>query len=216
MRSLRRTELDAALERHQHLFVGDVLDVGGKRVRKRGRFRPNEAAAHTWKYLNIDPATQPDFLCPADALPVDDDSFDAVIVAEVIEHLWEPDKALKEIGRVVRPGGHVLATIPFMFPLHGDPEDFQRWTPEKLRREFDRAGLLVLELSPMGSAAAVIFDVCWFTWNSYVVTRLPVVLQRFARLLFLVIKPLFSLIDRRLDRVRKQVTTGYLVIARPA
>jgi SAM-dependent methyltransferase len=121
MRSLRRTELDAGLERHQHLFVGDVLDVGGKRVRKRGRFRPNEAAARSWKYLNIDPVTEPDFLSPADAIPVVDDSFDAVVICEVLEHLWEPDKVLREIARVLRPGGHVLATIPFLFPVHGDP-----------------------------------------------------------------------------------------------
>lgn len=216
MRSMRRTELDAALERNQQLFVGDVLDVGGKRLRKRGRFRPNEAAARSWKYLNIDPATQPDFLCPADAIPVVDDSFDAVILSEVLEHLWEPDKALREIARILRPGGHVLATIPFLFPVHGDPGDFQRWTPEKLRREFERAGLAVIELTPMGSAAAVVFDVCWFTWNSNLVIRLPIVLQHFAQLPFLMAKPLFALVDRRLQRVREQVTTGYLVIAQPA
>ncbi len=45
-------------------------------------------------------------------LPFDRDSFDVVYLAEVIEHLIRPDQALREIKRVLRPGGHLIVSTP--------------------------------------------------------------------------------------------------------
>ena len=213
MRTFRRTHLDDALAERAHLLSGRVLDVGGKKLKKRGRFRPDAAPAESWQYLNVDAGSDPDFLASADAVPVDDDHFDSILMSEVLEHLRTPEAALAEARRVLRPGGRLVATIPFLFPVHGDPDDFQRWTPEKLRIELDRAGLVVEELSPMGSAAAVVFDLCWISWYAYA-QRLPVALHRVAALPFLVVKPLVALLDARLGRVRGRITTGYLVVAR--
>ncbi len=47
-----------------------------------------------------------------DSLPFADGSFDLVYMAEVIEHLVRPDKALEEIKRVLRPGGHLVLSTP--------------------------------------------------------------------------------------------------------
>jgi SAM-dependent methyltransferase len=213
MRTFRRTLLDDALARRAGLLAGSVLDVGGKKVRKRGRFRPEVAPATSWQYLNVDPASEPDILAPAHEIPVDDGHFDAVLMSEVVEHLEDPESSLAEVRRVLKPGGRLVATMPFLFPVHGDPYDFQRWTPEKLTLELTRAGLYVEELSPMGSAPAVVFDLCWIAWYAYV-QELPVVLHRFATLPFLVAKPLVAFADARLKRVSRRITTGYLVVAR--
>src|SRR4051794_11399533 len=129
MRTCRRTLLDDALASNVHLFRGRVLDVGGKKVRKRGVFRPDTAPATSWEYLNIDPDTEPDFLAPADAIPVADDQFDSVVFTEVLQHLENPESVLAEIERVLKPGGRVVATIPYLYPVHHDPDDFQRWPP---------------------------------------------------------------------------------------
>jgi SAM-dependent methyltransferase len=213
MRTFRRTHLDDALTSRAHLLTGRVLDVGGKKVRKRGRFRPEVAPATSWEYLNVDPGSEPDYLAPAHAIPVDDGHFDAVLMSEVLEHLEDPVSSLAEARRVLKPGGRLVATMPFLFPVHGDPYDFQRWTPEKLTLELKRAGLELEELSPMGSAPAVVFDLCWITWYAYV-QELPVVLHRLATLPFLVVKPLVAVADARLKRVSRRLTTGYLVVAR--
>ena len=213
MRTFRRTLLDEALTRRAHLLTGRVLDVGGKKVRKRGRFRPEIAPAESWLYLNVDADSEPDILASADAIPVDDSHFDAILMSEVLEHLRSPEDVLAEARRVLRPDGRLVATIPFLFPVHGDPDDFQRWTPEKLQLELGRAGLEVEELSPMGSAAAVVFDLCWIAWNAYA-QRLPIPLQKLATAPFLALKPLVALLDSQLGRVRRRITTGYLIVAR--
>jgi SAM-dependent methyltransferase len=213
LRTFRRTLLDEALTRRAPLLTGRVLDVGGKKVRKRGRFRPEIAPAESWLYLNVDPGSEPDILASADEIPVGDSHFDSILMSEVLEHLRGPEAVLAEARRVLQPGGRLVATIPFLFPVHGDPDDFQRWTPEKLELELGRVGLELEEISPMGSAPAVIFDLCWITWSAYA-QRLPIPLQRLATVPFLVIKPLVALLDARLGRVRRRITTGYLVVAR--
>lgn len=194
-------------------MTGRVLDVGGKKVRKRGLFRPDAAPATAWQYLNLDPDSEPDLLAPAEDIPVADGHFDSVMMSEVLEHLPDPRLVLAEVHRVLRPGGRVVATMPFLFPVHGDPDDYQRWTPSRLRIEVEQAGLAVEEIAPMGSAAAVIFDLLWVTWSAYV-QRLPVVLHRFAAAPFALVKPLVAVLDDRMTRVRDRITTGYLVVAR--
>ncbi len=53
------------------------------------------------------------------ALPFVDDSFDAVIAAEVLEHLPDDERAMAELCRVLKPGGQIAVTVP-------------RWGPEKV------------------------------------------------------------------------------------
>lgn len=212
MRTFRRTLLDEALAARLHLFTGRVLDVGGKKVRKRGEFRPDAAPATSWEYLNLDAASEPDILAPAEAIPVPDGHFQSIMLSEVLEHLPEPKRVLAELRRVLSPGGRVVATMPFLFPVHGDPDDYQRWTPSRLRLEFAEAGLEVEEIAPMGSVAAVIFDLCWITWSAYV-QRAPLVLHRFAMLPFRALKPIVARVDVRLSAVRSRATTGFIVVA---
>lgn len=213
MRTFRRTLLDEALTQRAHLMAGRVLDIGGKKLDKRGRFRPESTPASSWEYLNVDPETDPDFLCSADAIPVDEEVFDAVVMSEVLEHLIEPEAALAEARRVLKPGGRLLATMPFLFPVHGDPEDYQRWTRTRFEVELGRAGLVPDEVSPMGSVIAVLFDLCWIAWNVYLGPRHPWV-HRLASLPFIVVKPLARMLDRRARRLGARMHTGYVVVAR--
>lgn len=102
---------------------------------------------------------RPDVFGDASQLPFCDHAFDAVAMLEVLEHLQRPSQALSEISRVLKPGGQLLLTIPFLYPVHDAPHDFQRYTIHGLTREFDDAGLVIDEVVPaLGSAetAAVI------------------------------------------------------------
>lgn len=87
-------------------------------------------------------------------LPVRDDSVDTVLSTEVLEHVFEPQVLVREMARVVRPGGRVLITVPFIQPLHELPSDYFRFTPSSLRALAEAAGLEVESITPRGNFAS--------------------------------------------------------------
>ncbi len=85
-------------------------------------------------------------------LPVAPNSVDTVLATEVLEHLPDPALCLREIHRVLRPGGKVLLTVPFQEPLHFLPQDYGRFTPTGLRALLANAGFEVEVLEPRGNS----------------------------------------------------------------
>lgn len=85
---------------------------------------------------------RPDIFADASRLPLRDASIDTVLMLEVLEHLRHPAQALSEITRVLRPGGQLLLTMPFLYPVHDAPHDYQRYTCHGLAREMEAAGLI--------------------------------------------------------------------------
>ena len=146
MISFRRHYLDQFLK--QTSFHGKVLDIGGKKEGRRGNFRPPLKDVESWEYLNSNPSTNPDYNCDAEKIPVVSNSYDMVVMTEVLEHLAQPSLVLKECARILRNNGALVVTIPFLYPIHSDPQDFQRWTPEKIRLEFELAGFILEKLNP--------------------------------------------------------------------
>lgn len=61
-------------------------------------------------------------------LPFQDDSFDVALCTEVLEHVEEPARLVREMLRVLKPNGVLLATVPFAARVHHKPYDFQRFT----------------------------------------------------------------------------------------
>jgi SAM-dependent methyltransferase len=96
-----------------------------------------------------------DVIASADALPFEDEAFDCVICTEVLEHCPDPWAAAAEITRVLRPGGWLFLSTPFLLPLHEMPHDYQRFTPPGLEALAKRAGLTVEEITPRGDYTAV-------------------------------------------------------------
>jgi SAM-dependent methyltransferase len=75
-----------------------------------------------------------------EAIPVEDASFDVVLCLQVLEHVPDPPAAVRELRRVVRPGGRVLASTHGVAPFHPSPDDFWRWTQHGLERLFHENG----------------------------------------------------------------------------
>jgi len=94
--------------------------------------------------------TRPDVYGDAARLPFAEARFDCVLLLDVLEHVAAPEAALHEAARVLRPGGQLLLTIPFAYPLHDLPHDYQRFTASGLRRRLGDAGLDVAELAEGG------------------------------------------------------------------
>jgi SAM-dependent methyltransferase len=81
----------------------------------------------------------------AQALGVRDASFDVVLCTEVLEHLPEPQRAIDEMFRVLVPGGRLLLTTRFLFPIHDAPHDYFRFTKYGLRHLLRRFEIVELE-----------------------------------------------------------------------
>ena len=82
------------------------------------------------EYVGVDVVENPvaELLGPVEALPVEDSSFDVVLCTQVLEHCDDPDQAVRELRRVTRPGGRVLASTHGVQVYHPSPEDYWRWT----------------------------------------------------------------------------------------
>lgn len=95
---------------------------------------------------------QPHVFADAAHLPFQNRCFDGVICLEVLEHVPDPAIAMKEIERVLKSSGRAWISMPFLYPLHDAPFDFQRFTEFGLRRDIQRAGLEVVTLQKSGHA----------------------------------------------------------------
>jgi SAM-dependent methyltransferase len=78
-----------------------------------------------------------DVLGAAERLPFADASFDAVLSLNVLEHVRDPFRAAREMMRVLKPGGEVMAVAPFLQPLHGYPNHYYNMTAQGLLALFD-------------------------------------------------------------------------------
>jgi SAM-dependent methyltransferase len=88
-------------------------------------------------------------------LPFEDGSFDLVTALDVVEHLDDDVAALREMRRVLRPGGHLLVTVPAHRFLWGDQDEVnmhkRRYVASEVRERLTEAGFDVLRLSYMNA-----------------------------------------------------------------
>lgn len=86
----------------------------------------------------IAPTDNTDVVLDAISLPIACGSVDVVLAVEILEHVAEPRLLVAEAARVLRPGGRLILTVPFMFGVH-DFVDYHRFTPlgfEQLVQDF--------------------------------------------------------------------------------
>ena len=107
------------------------------------------------EYVGVDvdnPAA--DLQGSVEALPVEGGAYDLVLCTQVLEHVGDPDLAVRELHRVTAPGGRVLASTHGVQVYHPAPTDYWRWTHAGLERLFERNGAWSsVTVSPVGGAA---------------------------------------------------------------
>ena len=111
------------------------------------------------EYVGVDVVDGPttDIVGPIESLPVEDNSFDIVLCTQVLEHVDDPAAAVRELHRVTKPGGRVLASTHGVMVFHPNPNDYWRWTHTGLRRLFELNGeWATIQVDPgAGTAAAL-------------------------------------------------------------
>lgn len=130
--SITRLTLDKHLKKaFSSLTAGTVLDVGAQNS-------PYKNIIPYTKYmtLDIDEKLDPDICCDVHNINWQSNYFDVVIATEVLEHLYNPQKAIDEIYRVLKPGGICIVSTPFFYIYHPDPKDYYRFTWDSLNYLF--------------------------------------------------------------------------------
>ncbi len=149
--SFRRYYVDKFHFEHIVVFEknAQILDMGGKKMNKRGEFDIEKYELNV-QYANIDQETQPDYLCDITNIPVGNDTFDGVILSEVLEHVEHPIAVLKEAYRVLKPGGKLMMCTPFQFHVHADPHDFGRYTDFWYHKKLSEIGFKIQKIEKQG------------------------------------------------------------------
>jgi SAM-dependent methyltransferase len=209
--SVRRRYLDRDLAAASGFFKGRVLEIGCGRLGRRGVFRPPSAGISQWMLLDSDLARSPHVCGDAARLPLQAAAFDTVVCLEVLEYAWQPASVLIEVHRLLRPGGTLVLSTPFLHRTDA-ANDYWRFTEPALRRLLRESGFDVIQCRAQGSAFAVAASVL----------RYAVSVQRVwvTRALSVGLRPLFAGLlaaDAAAARRRPVLATfatGYLVIAR--
>lgn len=104
-------------------------------------------------------------------LPFPDNHFDSVVCFDVLEHVFNVDEVLKEIARVLRPGGKILLSVPFAWDEHEIPYDYARYTSYGLINLLDRNKYIVHSLTKTTTYFLAITQVFIAYLEQYVLPR---------------------------------------------
>lgn len=127
-----------------------VLDIGSG-----GRRLGSNVIAMDLAAENIDMAAD------AHALPFRNNAFDAIVIQAVLEHVENAEKVVQEAGRVLKNKGEIFAEIPFLCPVHNDPRDYRRYTPDGFKQLFKDFTILNVGIS-MGPSSAFSYSLRYY------------------------------------------------------
>ncbi len=118
-------------------------------------------------------------------IPFNDNHFDNVFCSEVIEHVFNPEESLREINRVLKPGGKLLLTCPFVWPEHEVPYDYARYSGFGITHLLEKNGFEIIQRVKTGHFTEVILQQMIF----YIFVLLP----KKRRILYLILHQIFIL-----------------------
>ena len=161
--------METSVRRFAHELQGRVIDVGCGTQPYRPYF------GHAKAYTGCDVTatrSQVDLICPADRIPVEDQTFDSVLCTEVLEHVPDPLSVMREFHRILVHSGRVLITVPMFWPAHEQPWDFRRFPGHGLLHLANASSFRVDHLTPRGGKVAMVGQVVLTAFQRYFRSRL--------------------------------------------
>jgi SAM-dependent methyltransferase len=161
---LIRNRLLDAIRRYAPRLNGRLLDFGCG-------LKPYEHLFTVDEYVGVDYAGEGetyrkdkvDFIYDGKTLPFPDHAFDSIFSSEVLEHVFNPEEIMKELYRILKPGGQMLFTFPFAMPEHEEPNDYARYTSFAAISLFESHGFKVIELEKTGNYIEAVHQL-WLIW----------------------------------------------------
>lgn len=139
--------IDSAAREH---FSGRMVDIGCGVKPYEGMLRD-----YVTEHVGVDReqpfnvAARIDMVGTAYEIPVGDGEFDCALSTAALEHLAEPELALRECFRVLGPGGKAIYTVPLIWHIHSAPWDYYRFTRYGLEHLFEKVGFKVLKIEAL-------------------------------------------------------------------
>ena len=128
-------------------FTGDILDIGGG---EKASYRDFINGGKTYSSININDIYSPKWVVNiGDQFPIDDKSIDTVLSMNTLEHVFDAQFICDEMFRVLKDKGEVFVFVPFMFPIHADPDDFFRPTPSWFNSALMKSGFKNINIYPL-------------------------------------------------------------------
>jgi len=209
--SQRRRLLDADLGILCPHMKGRVLEIGNGRIGRRGRFRPPVTDVSEWIYADLDGTRKPHLQTDITQLPLKDSTCDTVVCLEVLEYVVRYENALREIFRILKPGGKFILSTPFLHRADS-PQDYWRFTEHSLRYLLETQRFSILSMKAQGAALSVVVNV--LKYIAYV--QSSVVLRQLLALMFFPVLKILACLDAPLARSFPRLATfatGYLIVA---
>ena len=210
MESFRRGFINSSIFKYENKLNGLVADFGGTKKNSRSKIN-NNANIDKIISINIDKNSGADIIADLEGLPFESNYFDSFLLLEVLEHVKNPNKVLKEINRVLKKDSTGLISMPFLYQIHEAPTDFRRWTRNQLINFFEKENFEIISIEENGGIFAVIFDLL----RSFLL-KLDNrnLLNKFFIKILKLFKPLFKFIDKKTIHLSKSITTGYFLVLR--
>ena len=154
-RYIIRSSILKAFQETLPQLQGTLLDVGCGQMPYKPLLLSEDSKVE--KYIGIDleggkhsQRNPPDLLWDGKTIPLESETIDCAIATEVFEHCPNPELVMKEIWRVLKPGGILFFTVPFLWNLHETPNDEYRYTPFALERHLLQSGFTETNIKAMG------------------------------------------------------------------
>ena len=161
-----RLRLFQSIRANSSYMTGRMLDFGCGSKPYRSLFQVSEYVGLDTEDSGHDHSHEEvDVFYDGKEMPFEDEHFDSVLSSEVFEHVFNLEEVLQEINRVLKPGGHLLITLPFVWEEHEAPYDFARYTSFGIGSLLRDAGFEIVVSKKTTRYIETIFQ----TINAYIV-----------------------------------------------
>ncbi|WP_414568116.1 methyltransferase domain-containing protein [Nostoc sp. CCY 9925] len=196
------------------LYVkGDLLDLGCGMCPLYGLYKDLANSYYCIDWENsLYPNPYADLFCDINnSIPLADNSFDTIILSDVLEHIAEPKLLLQEIYRLLRKDGVVILNVPFFERIHESPYDFYRYTEFILKEMIASIGFKLELFEVVGGAIE-----SWSYMTANLSTYLPVIKRIVPIMLFYFVLQLkkSNYIRKKFQVLDSLYPSGYFYIAR--